>query len=101
MRQRPLATGFVTLFVAALVLRGVARHATAQLPTARLFSVFPSGGKQGTTVEITITGGDLEEVNQLYFDHPGIKAELVQEMKDGKPVLAGFLEDVPVGAKLK
>jgi hypothetical protein len=61
-------------------------RASAQLPTARLFSIFPAGAKQGTTVEVTITGGDLEEVNQLYFDHPGLKAEWIQEMKDGKPV---------------
>lgn len=86
MRQKPLATGFVSLFLAAIVLCGTARQAAAQLPTAKLFSVFPAGGKQGTAVELTITGGDLEEVNQLYFDHPGIKSELVQEMKDGKPV---------------
>jgi hypothetical protein len=74
------------MFVAALVMSQMAPRAAAQLPTAKLFSIYPSGGKQGTTVEVTITGGDLEEVNQLYFDHPGIKAELVQEMKDGKPV---------------
>jgi hypothetical protein len=60
--------------------------ALAQLPTARLFSVFPAGGKQGATIDITITGADLEEVSQLYFDIPGMKAELVQDMKDGKPV---------------
>ncbi len=73
--------------VAAVVLSGVAAsEASAQLPTARLFSVFPAGGKQGTTVEIAVAGGDLEDVNQLYFDHPGIKAEFIQEMKDGKPV---------------
>ena len=58
----------------------------AQLPAARLFSVYPAGGKQGTAVEVTITGGDLEEVNQLYFDHPGLKAEFTPDMKDGKPV---------------
>jgi hypothetical protein len=64
----------------------------AQLPEARLFSIFPPGGKQGTTVEVVLTGSDLEDVNQLYFDHPGLHAEPVTAMKDGKlqPVPAKF-----------
>ena len=44
------------------------------LPVARLFSVFPTGGKQGTTVDVTITGTDLEGVSKLHFSTPGITA---------------------------
>ncbi len=62
--------------------------AHAQLPTVRLTSVFPPGGKQGATVDVTLTGTDFDEVSQLYFDHPGLKAEPIVEMKDGKPVPA-------------
>jgi len=90
------------IVVAAFVMCA-AVQATAQLPTVRLFSIFPAGGKQGTTVEVVLTGGDFEDVNQLYFDHPGIKAEQVTEMKDGKvvPVAAKFkvsiASEVPLG----
>ncbi len=48
--------------------------ALAELPVARLFSVFPTGGKQGTTVDVTITGTDLEDVSKLHFSTPGITA---------------------------
>jgi hypothetical protein len=60
--------------LAALVCCGVST-VEAQLPQARLLSIFPCGGKAGTTVELTLTGGtDLDEVNRLVFDHPGITA---------------------------
>lgn len=47
----------------------------AQLPTAQLTSVFPPGGKQGTTVEVTIAGTDLDDSDKLVFNHPGLVAQ--------------------------
>src|SRR5439155_14447205 len=44
------------------------------LPSPRLSSVTPAGGKAGTTVEVTFTGTDLENPDALLFSHPGIKA---------------------------
>ena len=63
--------------VAGIVLSiGVARIVDAQLPQARLYSLFPPGAQAGTTVELKITGGeDLDEVDSLYFTHRGITAE--------------------------
>jgi hypothetical protein len=46
-----------------------------QLPAARLSSVFPAGGRAGQTVEVTISGIDLDEVDALWFSHPGLRAE--------------------------
>ena len=46
----------------------------------------PPGGQAGTAVDLTITSGlELEEVNRLLFNHPGIVA--AQKMQDvgGKP----------------
>src|SRR5690606_29486521 len=37
-------------------------------------SLVPPGGKQGTSVEVTITGSDLDEASKLHFSHPGITA---------------------------
>jgi hypothetical protein len=48
--------------------------AMAGLPVARLFSVFPAGAKQGTSVEVTIAGADLEGASKLHFSAPGITA---------------------------
>ena len=45
------------------------------VPVPRLFTIAPSGGKAGTTVEITWTGADTEEPQGFYFSHPGFKAE--------------------------
>ncbi len=51
-----------------------AATALAELPVARLFAVFPTGGKQGTTVDVALTGIDLEGVSKLHFSTPGITA---------------------------
>ena len=48
--------------------------AFAQLPTAQLTSVFPPGGKQGATVEVTVAGADLDELEKLVFNHAGLSA---------------------------
>jgi hypothetical protein len=56
----------------------------AQLPVARLNAVFPPGGKQGSQFDVTLTGTDLELVDQLRFSHPGITA--VQKMQPPGPV---------------
>ena len=48
------------------------------MPNPRLTSVVPAGGKAGTTVEVTFTGTDLEEPQQLLFSHPAIKAEAIE-----------------------
>jgi hypothetical protein len=42
-----------------------------------LFIVTPPGGKAGTTVEVTLTGLDLESPQALLFSNPTIKAELI------------------------
>jgi hypothetical protein len=44
------------------------------LPEPRLNSVLPMGAKAGTTVEVTVTGTDIEDPEALLFSHPGIKA---------------------------
>jgi hypothetical protein len=50
-------------------------QAFAQLPQTRLNAVFPPGGQAGTTFDVSITSGtDLEEVQRLVFNHPGISA---------------------------
>ena len=48
--------------------------ARAQLPTTQLTTLFPPAGKSGSTVEVSLAGNNLEEVNQLVFSHPGITA---------------------------
>ncbi|MDX1947488.1 MAG: hypothetical protein SFU86_18960 [Pirellulaceae bacterium] len=62
------------LRLVACALAAVAAPAWAQLPISQLTSVSPPGGKQGSTVELTISGNDLDETEKLVFSHPGIVA---------------------------
>ncbi|MCS6866384.1 MAG: PPC domain-containing protein [Gemmataceae bacterium] len=55
------------------------------LPSPRLQQVFPSGLKAGTTVEVTVTGFDLEEPEQLLFSHPGLTGKYLPPPKDPQP----------------
>ena len=64
----------VSIFVVWL---GGASQTLAQLPSARLLAVFPTGGKKGSTFEVTVTGQDLDEVSRLHFSHPGITTSIV------------------------
>ncbi|MCA9264122.1 MAG: hypothetical protein KDA60_09760 [Planctomycetales bacterium] len=49
--------------------------ALGQLPNARLDHIFPPGGQQGTDVEVTIGGPDLEDADRIVFSHPGITSQ--------------------------
>lgn len=49
------------------------------LPQAQLQTLFPPGGKAGTTFEVQFTGTDLEDLSGLTFSHPGIKAEPIKD----------------------
>ena len=47
-----------------------------ELPSPRLDRITPLGAAAGSSVEIEVTGADLEGEQKLLFDHPGIKAEV-------------------------
>jgi hypothetical protein len=57
----------------AAILTGNER-ANAQLPQHRLFSVYPAGGQAGETVQVQLTGTQLDGPLRLWFDHPGLRA---------------------------
>src|SRR5579862_7549994 len=64
-----------TLVFAGLIAIIVAPRSFAQLPQARLYSIFPCGGKAGTTIELTLANStDLDEADRLVFSHPGVTA---------------------------
>jgi len=82
-----------------------AAPAFAQLPVARLYSVFPPGAKQGTSVDVTITGEDLEKVSQLQFSTAGITATQKTQppalgQEGPQPVPNQFTLTIPADAPL-
>lgn len=88
-------------FFLAAVVAITGQQAFAQLPQTRITSVFPPGGQQGATVDVTVGGGtDLDELDRMVFAHPGINA--VQKLDaNGTPVVNTFAvtvaTDVPAG----
>ena len=48
--------------------------AWAQLPVARLNTIFPPGAQLGVPVEVTANGTDLDDAKELRFSNPGITA---------------------------
>lgn len=65
----------------------------AELPLIRFDRLSPIGAAAGSTIEVEVLGGDVEEVKSLRFDHPGFKAEFVKERFFKVSVAA----DVPAG----
>jgi len=53
----------------------LAPSARAELPVARLQTVFPFGGQAGTTLEVAVEGVDLDDAAALHFSVPGIASE--------------------------
>ncbi len=85
--------------VAAAALIG-STTALAQLPQAKLFSVFPPGASVGVATEVAITNGvEMDEASRLIFNHPGITAaQKVTEAAGVKtPVVNTFVVNVAAG----
>ena len=77
---------------------GFAAGAAAQqvtLPLPRLLTVTPMGGQVGTTVEVTVTGENLEEIRELRFSTPKITAQAVPGSETKFTV--SIAADAPVG----
>src|SRR5690348_10466084 len=71
----------------------LAAPARADLPAVRFDRLTPLGGAAGSTVDLDIAGADLEGVESLLFDHPGLKATFVKERRFRLSIAA----DVPPG----
>jgi hypothetical protein len=66
----------VRLLSACLAL-SFATAASAELPWSRLDALFPAGAKAGTSIQMRLTGSELENTTSLRFSHPGITATRV------------------------
>jgi hypothetical protein len=77
-RPTPLLAGYVAVLLAAALSGDAAAQPPFNdhnLPVPRLNTVFPCGGKAGTAVEVTVSGTDLEDPQELRFSLPTIKGE--------------------------
>ncbi|QDU18641.1 hypothetical protein [Urbifossiella limnaea] len=76
--MRRLVSGTVVAAATVVLFGTVAGQPPPGLPSPRVNTAFPTGAKLGTSVEVTVTGADLDDPTGLYFSHPGIKAEYVE-----------------------
>ncbi|HCN31225.1 MAG TPA: serine protease [Verrucomicrobiales bacterium] len=65
------------------------------LPLPRLLTIMPMGGQAGQSVEVTITGENIEDVTELAFSTPKITAKPVAGAVNKFTV--SIAADVPVG----
>ena len=73
----------------------LAASATAQLPLARLHTVFPPGTTAGATRDVSVTGAELDEPSGLLFSDPRLRAT----PKAGSPAFSVTVpNDVPAGS---
>lgn len=66
-----------------------------ELPLARLDEIFPPGGQAGATVEVAVSGADLDAVSELRFSNPGISGKRKLDESSGEPVEGRFIVSVP------
>ncbi len=84
-RSAATRTGVHFIF-ATLLLLLAASSALAQPFTPRTGYVYPAGGKQGATIEVTVGGQYFDKINEARFSGGGIKAtvgEVVKPIKQG------------------
>ncbi|MFA6546807.1 MAG: hypothetical protein WCS99_20485, partial [Limisphaerales bacterium] len=87
----------VLVAAASLSLAGTALAQLVILPAPRLLTTMPMGGRAGTTVELTITGQNLEDVTDLLFSTPKITAK-PKLAADGKPEASKFIATIAADA---
>ena len=85
------------MLISTLLMSSVACAQLASLPAPRLLSLMPMGGQAGTTVEVTLTGTDLDEANALRFSVPSITAKPKLDAK-GQPEMFKFIVTLPADA---
>jgi hypothetical protein len=102
-RRSPSSAIRTTLAVAVLISLTASSSVVAQsvcLPAPRLLTTMPMGGQVGTTFDVTITGDNLENADELRFSHPGITATPKLDA-NGQPIANQFAvtitADCPAG----
>ena len=87
-------------FTFALLFTSTASAQSVCLPAPRLLTAMPMGGQVATTVEVVITGDNIDGLDELSFSHPGITATSVLD-ESGLPVADRFVvsiaDDCPAG----
>ena len=87
-----MVSRFLCLFV---LLAASASAQQVTLPLPRLLTLMPMGGQSGQSVEVTITGENIEDVSELAFSTPKITAKPVAGATN--KFVVSIAADAPVG----
>ena len=90
MNHRPLR-----LFVSLLGLIATTQPTLAELPEIRFDRLSPIGASAGSEIDVEILGNDIEGVDRLLSDHPGISATPVADQPNKFHLT--IAADVPAG----
>ncbi len=96
-RRRALPIAILFALAGTLLFVTTALAQSVILPTPRLLTTMPMGAQIGTTVEVAITGENLEDVTELLFSTPKVTAK-PKLGSDGKPEANKFLVTVAADA---
>ena len=88
-----LVTSAMPVIAVAIIVSSTALAQSVCLPAPRLMTTLPMGGQAGTSVEITITGQNFEDADELSFSHPGIIATQKLDEK-GQPVANMYVVEI-------
>ncbi len=82
--------------LAAVALINVAR---AELPSPRFDRLSPLGAASGSSVEVQVQGSDIDDLQSLVFDHPGITAKPLEgkDLNKERKFTVAVAADVPEG----
>src|ERR1700722_18072405 len=72
--------------------------AFADLPTARLTSIFPPGGQAGSSFKTVFAGADLDDATAVWFSNPGISAKPVSSTASEATFELTIAPEVPTGS---
>lgn len=90
--RRTLARA-IGFFAVAFVAVVYAQQPGPAMPAPRIAVVFPMGGQLGSTVEVTVTGTEIDDVTSLMFSASEIKSEVVIAPE---PLVDPKLKDKPI-----
>ena len=84
-------------FLSIVLLVVIAPCLFGQLPSPRLTTIFPPGGRAGTNIEVIIAGENLDEAARLIFSNTNLTAKPKLDAK-GKPEANKFVVTIPESA---
>jgi hypothetical protein len=87
--------GIRSAFIVAIANCCLVSVVQAELPSIRFDRLTPLGASAGSSVEAEVAGADIEEVQSLWFDHPGLTAEPVKDRDRRFQIKVA--SDVPAG----